>query len=100
MWTEDPSVSALDVVKWPCECVVRLRFCQRRRIVYSFRRTGITIAAAAATTAAITCWSPRTMESHSGMRAGPQARRAEMFSASHQRGGFMGGVGRAMAIGL
>jgi hypothetical protein len=35
-----------------------------------------------------------------GMRAGPQARRAGMFGASHQRGGFMGGVGRAMAIGL
>ena len=42
----------------------------------------------------------RTMELQSGMRAGPQARRAGMFGASHQRGGFMGGVGRAMAIGL
>ena len=44
--------------------------------------------------------SPRTMELQPGMRAGPQARRAGMFGASHQRGGFMGGVGRAMAIGL
>lgn len=42
----------------------------------------------------------RTMELQPGMRAGPQARRAGMFGASHQRGGFMGGVGRAMAIGL
>jgi hypothetical protein len=42
----------------------------------------------------------RTMELQPGMRAGPQARRAGMFGAGHQRGGFMGGVGRAMAIGL
>ena len=42
----------------------------------------------------------RTMELQPGMRAGPQARRAGMFGASHQRGGFMGGVGRPMAIGL
>ena len=42
----------------------------------------------------------RTMELQPGMRAGPQARRTGMFGAGHQRGGFMGGVGRAMAIGL
>jgi hypothetical protein len=42
----------------------------------------------------------RPMELQPGMRAGPQARRAGMFGTSHQRGGFMGGVGRAMAIGL
>jgi hypothetical protein len=42
----------------------------------------------------------RTMELQPGMRAGPQARRPGMFGASHQRGGFLGGVGRAMAIGI
>ncbi|KAF8807926.1 hypothetical protein BYT27DRAFT_7166272 [Phlegmacium glaucopus] len=44
--------------------------------------------------------SQRAMELQPGMRAGPQARRAGMFGAAHQRGGFLGGVGRAMAIGV
>ena len=43
--------------------------------------------------------SQRTIELQPGMRAGPQARRAGMFGAGHQRG-FLGGVGRAMAIGV
>ena len=42
----------------------------------------------------------RTMELQPGMRAGPQARRAGMFGAGHQRGGLLGGVGRAMTIGI
>ena len=41
----------------------------------------------------------RTMELQPGMRAGPQARRPGMFGG-HQRGGFLGGVGRAMTIGI
>ena len=43
--------------------------------------------------------SQRTMELQPGMRAGPQGRRAGMFGAGHQRGGFLGGVSRGMGIG-
>jgi len=42
----------------------------------------------------------RPMELQPGMRTGPQGRRTGIFGAGQQRGGFIGGTGRGVSIGL